>query len=304
MTQKSLRLEIEGAAVFALLLALTAGCGAMGPGSVADASATEALEDGGSETGGATSDAGGASDGGTHRGGSAGSAGSAGTAGASGTSSSFKEFDIVVPGATKPVLARVATPKTPLIDVDGYPSALSLPVHYGALPVGYEGAFSDAFCADIRRVASLGSLPSLKEQVLRMVRRQGTVTARIPLSTLVGSPFSVLAVQAARTAGADAAATVSNPLSLSNAEIALELSPDAMSNLLGDTPGLLSGVSTALAQQLKIAVQTGLFTASIAAKDLWCDLAHGKATFKLKLVGTALGKPYAGVTNVSGAQPL
>lgn len=212
-------------------------------------------------------------------------------------------FLITVPGADEPIPARVPSRSSSGIEVLSYPTKLSLPVRHGALPVGYEGAFSDDFCANVRSSAALASADT-KEQIEQMLRRQGPVTARFTISSVVGPEFSAASVLAARAAEVSNAASIANPLVLSEARISLEFGADATSRLLGDTDTLQSGIVNAFAQQESTAYEIGTFSASIAARDLWCDLAQGKATLYLWLVGEVSSKAYAGEVLITGVHPL
>jgi hypothetical protein len=212
-------------------------------------------------------------------------------------------FLITVPGADELIPARAPSHSSSAIEVLSYPTKLSLPVRHGALPVGYEDAFSNDFCANVRSTAALASADT-KEQIKQMLRRQGTVTARFTISSVVGPEFIAASVLAARAAEVSNAASIANPLVLSEARISLELGSDATSRLLGDTDALENGIVNAFVRQESTAYEIGTFSASIAAKDLWCDLAQGKATLHVWLSGEVSSKAYTGEVLMTGVRPL
>ncbi|MGE5784054.1 MAG: hypothetical protein ACM3ZE_05665 [Myxococcales bacterium] len=233
-----------------------------------------------------------------------GGATASGGSSSSSTSSGALKFEIKVPGSDAAVPARVETSKSTGLEILGYPQNFEFPIAYGILPATFDGAFSQTFCNKIAKLVKLAaSNESFKEQIARMVRSQGALTAIMPISSLVGPNFADIALRTAHQAGGTAAARIENPLELDDVTATLELSPDAMSNYLGDVEELEENVSSSLIQQADIAYLTGEFSVSIGAKDLWCDLAYGKATLHLAVSGTSSSASYKGTTLLKGVVP-
>ena len=107
------------------------------------------------------------------------------------------DFDVAVPGADQPVTARVGA-HGGAVEVLSYPSDVTLPLSYGSLPLGYEDAFSDAFCDSVRQQAT-------SNDAERLLRHQGAVTALVPLSPLVAQALKSRIIDAAADATGDLA---------------------------------------------------------------------------------------------------
>ena len=124
-------------------------------------------------------------------------------------------------------------------------------------------------------------------------------------SMMVAPALNVSLLDAATDATGGLSAAVTNPLLLTSGEVSLTLGPDAISRTLGDDAALLAPFSTALARQASTAYLAGSYQVSLAARDLWCDLARGNAQIQIDLTGTFGAEGvFAGRTVVRGVERL
>jgi hypothetical protein len=189
------------------------------------------------------------------------------------------------------------------IVIEAYPEDVTLPLRHGTLSVAYEGAFSAAFCNDVRNIAKLAERSeALRQRADSTLRRTGSLTAQLPLSPFVGPTFEAGVVEAARDAGAEQSSfRLDNPLVLSGARILLVLDDDAISHYLGGTP-LQQRLDASLAARRTQALASGTLTFALAGKDLWCDLTEGRARLEVSVEGESGDQDYRGTTTVQGVE--
>ena len=208
------------------------------------------------------------------------------------------DIEISVAGTDAPIMGTVSE-RGGLIHVGSYPERLVLPISYGLLTVPFDGAFEDEFCQSVQELTELEP----PEAALDLVRHDGAVTARLPLSSLVWPETAAEANRSAGALGVNSGVFFENPLVIDTLELSLELSDSAISRALG-TEDLLAELNRALERQGSGARETGVLQLSLGSKDLWCDLAHREATIRVRVVGTFGEEPYEGETVVEGVEPL
>jgi hypothetical protein len=207
------------------------------------------------------------------------------------------ELAISVAGSDEPIRATVSE-RGGAIEVTSAPDELELPILYGPLPLGFEDAFSDEFCKAVRLSADTNAHTETD-----LVRRGGSVTARVPVSSLVWPETLTSAMRAAQDAGVSSGVFWASPFTLTDAKLSIELAPDAVSRALGvDT--LSHDFEQELSGSLDAVAQIGSFQISLPAKDLWCDLAQRKATLRIAVTGELGSEEYSGETRVTGVAPI
>lgn len=207
------------------------------------------------------------------------------------------DIEVHVSGSDEPIAGRVSERGGP-IQISSYPNELALPISYGALPLTFEGAFSDEFCQSVADLLDLET-----PDAVELVRHRGAVSSRIPISSLVGPGTTALAQSSARELGISSGVFFDNPLMIEHVEISLELEEGALSDALG-IEDLTVELRDALSLQSPLALQTGVIPLALGAKDLWCDLAHGGATIRIELSGSFGEESYSGETLVRGVAEL
>lgn len=215
-------------------------------------------------------------------------------------------LSVALPGPPGSVAATLEGEGSSRVHVESYPGQAELSVRHGPLPLDYEGAFSEPFCADVSARANLARQGStLAQQARQQVRADGAVVADLTVYPLIGPGFERAVREAARAAGVAAGSLqIDNPVKLDDAELALQLSSTATSLLIGETEQLASTLRSALAAQRATALQSGSFQLALSAKDLWCDLAQGRASVVIHLRGSVGGSTFAGQTKIAGVEPL
>lgn len=217
------------------------------------------------------------------------------------------EGSFVVTGAfeSAPVLARPLPGRDDVVRIERYPAQVIVPLRHGLLPVGYEAAFSPAFCAEVRAIAEQSRLGEpFRAQALRLLRRGGSPVARLSLSPLVSPRFVADVRGSARAQGfALAAVQLDNPLVAREASIDLTLREDAIAALLG-VASVRDALTNTLRMQRTHALAGGDLTLAIAGKDVWCDLASGAASLVLDVRADARGTPVQTTTRTRGVAPL
>ena len=140
----------------------------------------------------------------------------------SGTDPAPQTIDFTFVADDSPTVIHATTTTDPFghITIGNYPATASAPVIYGALPVGFDDAFSASYCAGIRTkaVASKGT-SALAKFNKQFVRKSGGVPVNIVVSPFVGNTFTSEAAAAATKAGAPGSAyTIDNPLQLEDVQ--------------------------------------------------------------------------------------
>lgn len=201
-------------------------------------------------------------------------------------------FAVIGAFESAPVIARPVPGRDDAVQIERYPERVTVRLGHGLLPVGYEGAFSSAYCAEIRRIAEQSKLGEpLRTQALRILRRSGSPVARIPLTPLVSPRFEADVLRSARAQGFTlSAAHLENPLVAREASIDLMLREGAISAILGIGSTVDALVATLRAQRAH-ALRGGDLTLAIAGKDVWCDLASDAASLVIEVRGEARGTP-------------
>ena len=207
-------------------------------------------------------------------------------------------IEIAVAGTDTPIAGTVSE-HGGAIRVRSYPERLSLPLLHGSLPLPFDGAFEDDFCESVRELTEA----DLQDRALDLVRHDGAVTGRLPISSLMWPETVAEANRSASALGVGTGVFFDNPLTVQTLELSLELSEGAMSHALG-TEDLSAALDRELERQGASARQTGVLPLSLSAKDLWCDLAHGDATIRVHVIGTFGSQAYEGETLVTGVEPL
>jgi hypothetical protein len=214
-------------------------------------------------------------------------------------------FAFAVEGVSSPVAAEAISGAVGHITISSYPESTSGTIHYGALPVGFDDAFSQSYCAGIetKAKAALGT-SALARFNKKFIREGGGVALRVPVSPLVGNRFRATAASAAIKAGAKSSTfVIDNPLLLESVQLSIAFDIDAMSHIIGETDAIASAQETYLAQSSTSVMSIGEFATALGAKDVLCDFATGKARFEFTTTGVAGRDVYFGfgsATNLQG----
>jgi hypothetical protein len=157
--------------------------------------------------------------------------------------------------------------------------------------------------AEVARLVQQGSIA--ESQARQSVRGDTSVVAQVRVSPLIGPRFALAVREAARAAGATAGAwQLQNPLEIDALTLELELSAEAISTLVGDTQQLADALRAALERQRETALATGSFQVALSAKDLWCDIAQGRASVVMHVTGRAGRSTFMAQTRITGVEPL
>jgi hypothetical protein len=213
-------------------------------------------------------------------------------------------FTFAIEGAPALIRASAVADETGRITIDSYPSLSTEIVTYGFLPAGF--ALSASSCASVRawaRAATQGGpLASLYQ---RLVRESGAAPLIVPVSPFVGPTFTEAVESAARMAGVPGSALeIENPLVVDRLALAMAFDDDAISNILGGTDAIVASLAARLRQTESVVARFGNLDTALAAKDVLCDLADGRASIILSVHGSAAGVAYSGTTRVTGLRPL
>lgn len=210
-------------------------------------------------------------------------------------------FEVNVSGVDSPIpVSATLEPHAELV-VEAYPAEAQTKPTHGPLPVGFEGAFTPAYCEDVRakatKAAGTGALTTWYRQQLR---KGGGVTLSLPVTPLIGADFTRVLRTAAAAAGAQATAyRLQNPLVPTDVKIEIDFAPDAISNVVGDTASLVAEQQSYLSKQLAAIAVNGTFSTALSAKDVLCDLAQGAAAIRFEIDGHAGTVDFHGQTHLS-----
>jgi hypothetical protein len=211
-------------------------------------------------------------------------------------------FSVSVPGVMESVPASLASMDSDRMRVDGYPELVHTTLRRGTLPVSFEGAFSEAFCAEVEELATLASEGGALGEIARQrVLSDGALIAHLSLYPFLGPPFETAAREAVRAAGASAGSlTIENALVLEQASIDIELKDDAITHHIGEVASLEESMNAELTARRGPAFHNGTLQLSLSAKDLWCDLAQDRAHLVVRILGNVAKAPFVAETRTSG----
>lgn len=213
-------------------------------------------------------------------------------------------FSFTVEGAVDPIHAYTESADSTDIVIVNFPSVIQWTISYGVLPVGYQGAFSSAFCADIRTKANVVKANGIGALTYkRIIRRDADVPLTIGLLPFVGGEFLEAATKAAIAAGNhNNGFSIVNSVSLTEADLTISFAPDALSQVIGATQPIIDAARTYF--QANTNPFAPVFGLPINAKDVLCDFSTGKASIVIQLKGDVDGTPYAGVLTATGMKAL